>query len=88
MVLILLEISEGNLNNAALQSIVRVLETGRSVDESLANTAKSVRFESRYFVVCIANSLSNVERVRGLDRVPILSREGINGLLLETLLAL
>lgn len=39
VVLIFLEIGQGNLEDSALQSIVCVLETGSSVDESLSNTA-------------------------------------------------
>ena len=39
VVLILLEIGQRDLEDAALQSIVRVLETGGSVDEGLADTA-------------------------------------------------
>lgn len=39
VVLILLEIGQGNLENSSLQSIVCVLETGGSVDESLTDAA-------------------------------------------------
>ena len=48
MVLILLQIGQRDLDNSALQSIVRVLETGGSVDESLSNT--------RSYTVRMANS--------------------------------
>lgn len=37
VVLILLEISEGDLDDAALQGVVGVLETGGPVDKSLAD---------------------------------------------------
>ena len=40
VVLILLEIRQRNLEDSALQCIVCVLETGGSVDESLADTAE------------------------------------------------
>lgn len=43
VVLILLQICQRNLEDSALQCIVRVLETGGSVDESLADTARNVR---------------------------------------------
>lgn len=48
VVLILLEIRQRNLENSALQCIVCVLETGGSVDESLADTAKLVRILCLY----------------------------------------
>lgn len=38
VVLILLEISEGDLDDTALQRIVGVLQTGGAVDEGLADT--------------------------------------------------
>jgi hypothetical protein len=40
VVLILLEIGERDLEYPALQVVVRVLETGGTVDEGLANTAR------------------------------------------------
>ena len=40
MVLILLEIGQGNLEDSALQRIVGVLQTGGTVDKSLADTAR------------------------------------------------
>lgn len=43
VVLILLEIRQRNLENSALQCIICVLETGGSVDESLADTTKLIR---------------------------------------------
>jgi len=69
VVLILLEIGQGDLDDASLEGIVGVLQTGGAVDEGLAD-------------------ISDVERVRSLDRVPVLAGEGVDGLLLETLLAL
>ena len=46
VVLILLQIGERDLDNPALEGIVRVLQTSRSVDQGLANTVKSiVRYE-------------------------------------------
>lgn len=39
VVLILLEISQRDLNNATLEGVVRILQTGRAVHEGLANTA-------------------------------------------------
>lgn len=41
VVLILLQIGQRNLDNSALEGIVRVLQTGRSVDQGLADTRKS-----------------------------------------------
>ncbi len=38
VILVLLQIGQGNLDDSALQSIVRILQTGRSIDQSLANT--------------------------------------------------
>lgn len=40
VVLILLQVGEGNLNDTALQRVVGVLETGGPVDKSLADTVK------------------------------------------------
>lgn len=102
VVLILLEIGQRDLNDASLEGIVGVLQTGGTVDQSLADTAtllvKSVppnrlrrrRFRGVRFACrrCAEDSLSDVERVRSLDRVPVLAGEGVDGLLLDTLLAL
>jgi hypothetical protein len=44
VVLILLQIRQRNLEDSALQCIICVLETGGSVDESLADAAKYVRW--------------------------------------------
>ena len=41
VVLILLQIGQRNLDNSALEGIVRVLQTGGSVDQGLADTRKS-----------------------------------------------
>jgi len=43
VVLILLEIRQRNLENSALQCIICVLKTGRSVDKSLADTTECIR---------------------------------------------
>lgn len=40
VILILLQIGQRDLNNSSLQSVVRVLETGRAVHESLADTIR------------------------------------------------
>lgn len=45
VVLVLLEIGEGDLDDTALESIVRVLETGGSVDQGLADTELNVRID-------------------------------------------
>lgn len=42
VLLILLQISEGDLDDAALQGIVGVLQTGSAVDEGLADTVRRV----------------------------------------------
>ena len=44
VVLILLQIRQRNLEDSALQCIIRVLETSSSVDESLADTVRYVRW--------------------------------------------
>lgn len=76
MVLVLLEVGERDLDDAALESIVGVLETGRPVHQGLANTAgKSVSSKFleaipfRPFVsssLLRRDSLSDVEGVRSL----------------------
>lgn len=43
VVLIVLEIGEGNLEDSALQRVVGVLETSRSVDQGLSDTALHIR---------------------------------------------
>lgn len=40
VVLILLEVGERDFNNASLEGIIGVLQTGRAVDESLADTVR------------------------------------------------
>lgn len=71
MVLILLEVGERDLDDAALEGIVRVLETGCPVHKSLANTAANPSVpSSRDFVsgkVLQFDSLSDVEGVRSLS---------------------
>ena len=91
MVLVLLEVGEGDLEYPALQRIVRVLETGGAVDEGLAdavedNAQYTVPMESPTSVAA-GSLLSDLESSWGLDVVPVLLREGV-GLLLETLLSL
>lgn len=46
VVLVLLEIGEGDLEDPALQRVVGVLETGRPVDEGLADTERQSMLES------------------------------------------
>jgi hypothetical protein len=47
VVLVLLQVGEGDLNDAALQGVVGVLETGGPVDKSLSDTvAGAVRSDS------------------------------------------
>lgn len=60
---VLVQVGEGRLNDSSLQGVVGVLETLRSVDESLSE-------------------VSVLEEGRGLDIVPVLSGERINGTLL------
>jgi hypothetical protein len=43
VVLILLQVGQGNLEDSSLQRIVGVLETSRSVDQGLSDTAIYVR---------------------------------------------
>jgi hypothetical protein len=87
VVLVLLEIGEGDLEYPALQRIVGVLETGGAVDEGLADTAEACkqRFGTRWLRREFL--LSDRESSWCLDVVPVLLREGV-GLLLETLLSL
>ena len=92
MVLIFLEIGEGDLEDAALEGIVGVLETSGAVHESFADTIRnnlvrtfmtlSLRFS---FGLC---SLSDSKGAGCLERVPILPGEGVDRALLETLLSL
>ena len=42
VVLVILEVGQGDLEDAALQGVVGVLQTGGAVDESLADTRGSV----------------------------------------------
>lgn len=73
VVLILLEIGERDLEDTALESVVGVLETGGSVHEGLADTAKFVNlpYPTNFFFEDSSrgrHSLSNVEGVRGLEK--------------------
>jgi hypothetical protein len=43
MVFVLLEVGEGDFENAAFQGVVGVLETGCAVDEGFADAGKGVR---------------------------------------------
>jgi hypothetical protein len=55
VVLILLEIGEGSLENTALEGVVGVLQTGGAVDEGLADTGRLlVRYSGtpRSFLFC------------------------------------
>ena len=61
MVLILLQIRQRNLENPSLQSIVGVLNTGGSVDESLSDTISLLENYPRYIRVD-GIVLSDVER--------------------------
>ena len=88
VVLILLEVRKGNLEYPALQRIVRVLETGGTVDEGLADAAEKSsvhRFVGGRSWRGVL--LSDLEGARRLDVVPVLLSEDV-GLLLETLLSL
>lgn len=62
MVLVLLEIGEGDLENAALEGIVGVLQTGGAVDQGLADTDRHVRMHSFEK----SNSPSAVSRARAV----------------------
>jgi hypothetical protein len=88
VVLIVLEIGERDFEDAALQSIVGVLETGCAINQGLANT--DILLDCMIFAILISvhDILSVVECGRSLDRVPVFAGEGILGSLLETLLAL
>lgn len=85
VVLVLLQIGQGNLDDTTLQGIVGVFETGCPVHESLSDTkplSARVLFPSELYV------LANVEAGGSLDRVPVFASERILGLLLKALLAL
>lgn len=72
VVLILLQIGQGNLDDAALQRVVGVLETGGPVDQSLADTinrSKFVRFHFSSFVVVFAVRGVSVLLTLGSGRV-------------------
>jgi len=68
VLLVLVQVSEGDLEDTALQRVVGVLHALGTVNEGLAN-------------------LANVEGGRSLDIIPVLAGEGVNDLLLKTLLA-
>jgi hypothetical protein len=89
VVLILLEIGEGNLEYPSLEGVVGVLQTGGAVDEGLADTACgqyacAVQIAA---AACWGVLLPDRESSGRLDVVPVLLSEGV-GLLLKTLLAL
>ena len=42
MVLVLLEVGQGNLDDAVLKGVVGVLQTSGPVDESLSDTARTL----------------------------------------------
>lgn len=76
VVLILLQISQADLDDTALQGVVGVLETSGPVDESLADTVRKVRlsdFKCPLLAVVVAvwggsvSLLSDLERRRGLS---------------------
>jgi hypothetical protein len=62
VVLVLLQIGQRNLDDAALQRIVGVLETGGAVDQGLADTGRYVRIRLE---VVVSRALC-VSRERGL----------------------
>lgn len=98
VVLILLEIGERSLEDAALERVVGVLETGGAVDEGLAdaggivsiycpnNPHTQMRIALRVYFLGV-RSLSDGEGGGRLDGEPVLLREGV-GPLLQALLAL
>lgn len=47
VVLILLQIGQGNLDDSSLQRVVGVLETGGSVDKGLSDTVEIIRWNSK-----------------------------------------
>lgn len=63
VVLILLEIGQGDLDDASLEGIVGVLQTGGAVDEGLADTAKTLLafFDSSG---CVSPSTPRVQSIR------------------------
>lgn len=69
VVLAVLEVGKGNVENTALELLVGALQTSGAVHKSLTHVA-------------------NIEGSRSLDRVPFLTSEGVNSLLLVSLLAL
>jgi hypothetical protein len=86
VLLVLLQVSQRDLNDAALEGIVGVLQTGGAVDQGLADTELlDESMENFLEEICL---LAVGEGGRGLDAVPVLAGEGVNGLLLEALLAL
>ena len=87
MVLVLLEIRQRNLKDSALQSIVCVLETGSSVDQSLSDAICLLDDSSRYYTEGDI-VLSDIEGGGSLDLIPVFASKRILGLLLETFFAL
>jgi len=68
VVLVLLQIRQGDLEDPALQSVVRVLHTRGSVDERLADTVGcQVRYAQGIYIASSAVLLSDVEGGRRLS---------------------
>jgi len=92
VVLIFLEIGEGDLEDTALESVVGVLETSGAVYEGLSDTIMRCLVRSFVFFFCSSSSgfcsLSDSKGAGCLERVPILPGEGVDCALLETLLSL
>lgn len=71
VVLIVLEVGEGDLDNTALEGVIGVLQTAGAVDNSLADTAKNLsvqralKFQENPFQVRFGSSYSRVWKVVG-----------------------
>lgn len=89
MVFVVLEVGEGDFEDAAFQSVVGVLETGCAVDEGFADSVLRVR----HGIDCVKTRDCHILALAGegggcFDREPVFPCEGVDGSLLETFLAL
>lgn len=69
MVLILLEIGEGSLEDAALERVVGVLQTGGAVDEGLADTERVLVWYSVHPALFFSSFVPPRALALDLDRI-------------------
>jgi hypothetical protein len=69
MVFIGLEVGEGNFEDSAFQGVVGIFETGRAIDQGLADSKKKSVSEEGYHVHC--HSYSRTLKVEGACTVSV-----------------